>query len=173
MIAIWLLWGCACRPAPPAPPAAAPVAVAAAAAQPAGVIADGRYDDATFGFGLPIPAGWTTTVGAADGALRLRLEQVESGARVELWCFEGQDLTPRPRDGCAWTFEDEAPFRAFRTSGTVVGATCTPSDPTVRVAFAYLVALPDGVMQAEIHVPRRALVRAKGEGDQVVSGIRW
>jgi hypothetical protein len=173
MIGLWLLWGCACRPSPPAAPPPTPVETVSEAVKPAGQVTEGRYDDATFGFGLPIPEGWTATVGEADDPLRLRLEQVTSGAQIELWCFEGQDLTPRPRDGCTWTFQDEAPFRALRTSDAIVGATCTPLDPTVRVAFAYLVALPDGVLQAEVHVPRRALLRAKAEGDQVLSGIRW
>ena len=173
MIGVWLLWGCACRSPPPGTPPSVPAADVAAPLQAAGLVSDGRYVDARFGFELPIPDGWSTTTGTDDGALRLRLEQTASGARVELWCFEGQDLTPRPREGCTWTYEDEAPFRAVRTSEPVVGATCTPLDPTVRVTFAYLVALPNGVLQAEVHVPRRALLRAKGEGDEVVSGVRW
>lgn len=171
MIALLLALACA-RRAPPEdlPPVAAPVAQPAPA--PTGHIADGRYQDDRLGLSAPVPEGWRARTGRGDGALRVALEHVESGTRVEIWAFESQDETPRPRDGCAWTFVDRGRYRALKVPEATTVATCTPDDPVAPVIFAYLINRDGVLVQIEVAAPRDDLARGKQLGDALVSGVR-
>ena len=172
MIATLLLWACVRRPAPgPAVEATGEIAVETPA--PSGVVVDGRFTDGTWSLVVPIPDGWEARPGLKGSGLRLTLDHVETGARVEIWGVQDAALVPRPRAGCTWTFQDRGGYRAVRVPGDVTVATCTPTDPTGPHLFAYLVPRPDVAWHLEITAPGDRLLIGKALGDAVLASIGW
>ena len=76
----------------------------------AGVVAGGQFRDLQHQWELAIPEGWIARPGQATSPLRVTLEQVGVGTRLEVWTYGGSDLTPRRREHCHWTYVDPGHF---------------------------------------------------------------
>lgn len=164
-----LVGGCSCR-------GRAGPEVAAEAIEPeppslAGRVSSGVFLDDRWGFSLPVPKDWRAEPGLDEGLLRVTLVHDESGARVEIWAFEGPADTLRPRGDCAWDFIDTASYRTLGLSGQVTTGTCTPVDPAGDRVYGWLLPGSAVSFQAEIHLPPDALVDGRRRGEQVVRGL--
>ena len=138
---------------------------------PAGQVHDGVFTDDNLGFQVPLLEGWVAEPGPSSGLMRVAMRHVPTGTRVEFWVFEGRGLTPRPREGCSWTFQGEG--RPNTISDEVVVAMCTPADPSARRVFGTVFAHQRWVMQVESHTPNDALVEGKEAADRVIRHLRW
>ena len=169
---VWLAMWTGCAKTAPAPPAVLAVEAPAPAPPAAGSVEGGVFTDAVFGASMQVPEGWTATPGTADGALRVRMDG-RGGAptRVELWRFEGTTRNPRPRAGCAWTFEDRGPFLGLPAQPDLLIATCTPDHHGEPRVFAWIASGGGAVWQVEVHAPWSRLLEAHDEGARVVSTL--
>lgn len=140
----------------------------------AGVVDDGQFRDLQHQWELAIPEGWIARPGQAASPLRVTLEQVGVGTRLEVWAYEGSDLTPRRREHCLWTYVDTGHFAVLPvTLGPVQAATCVPEEPRSDRLFAYMVVWGGVSHHFEIHVPTDALVDGKASGEAAIRGMSW
>lgn len=152
---------------PPAPP---PVHVEVA---PAGEVRDGRFFDADGGFSIGVPEGWRVRPGPETGALRVTLEDPDTGVRVEAWRFSGASLRLRPRAGCLWTFSDRGPYRDLPVADALTVGTCMPDDPAEPRVHAWLLRRGDATWQLEVHLPQARMLDARRAGLGALSTTRW
>lgn len=139
--------------------------------RPAGLVHDGVFTDETLGFQIPLLEGWVAEPGPSKGLMRVSMRHIPSDTRVEFWVFRGQGLEPRPREGCAWSFQTQG--RANAVADEVVVATCTPTDPSSRRVFGTVFAHYGNVMQIEAHTPNEAMVEGKEAADRIIRHLRW
>lgn len=168
------LLGCrGCRPEPggPALPSAPPPT--RIEAEPAGEIVGGRFEDADGGFSMAAPEGWSVRAGPRSGALRVALDDPDTGVRVEAWRFSGSALTLRPRAGCIWTFSDQGPYRDLPVSDALRVGTCMPDDPETPRVQAWLLRRGDFTWQLEVHLPQARMLDARRAGLGALSTARW
>ncbi|MFZ5482207.1 MAG: hypothetical protein ACOZNI_35930 [Myxococcota bacterium] len=161
----------------PKPPEAPPPALEATPREaPAPVVPTGKLEGRTWvdarGFTLEAPDGWTVQAGNEPGALRVALVDPETHVRVEVWAFTEGPLRPRPREGCAWTFEDRARYRAVKVTGDVLAATCTPDVPGGPRVLGYYVAREGVAWHLEAVVPAGELHDGKQAADGVFGTFR-
>lgn len=175
MIGPLLLWATlvACKKAPaPPPPLVGPPA--SSAPPPSGAVVDGVFHDATHGLTIRLPPGWTAEVGADAGELRVRLDgRGANPTRVEVWRFPGADLSPRPKSGCAWTFQDLGPHHGVPGSEDLMLASCTPNAPAADRVFAWMTTRGGATWQLEVHAPWARMLEGHDEGAAVLQTIRW
>lgn len=169
-----LLSACGCRRLQElGAPATAETSVAPVPVVFAGVIVDGRFRDRDGRFSIDVPPGWTARPGVDGEPLRLTLRHAASGAVVEVRRSPGDDLTPRPRAGCTWLFEDEGPYRALRVAGPVGAATCLPDDPAGRRAFAWLYASDGSTWSLDVLPTSAQMLAGLDAGEAVLATARW
>lgn len=164
----------ACKqPPPPAPLGSAPAARTVPIAPPSGRVDDGMFRDVELGFEVQVLDGWTADPGVMGGALRLAMDQELTGTRIEIWRFSGADLTPRPRAGCLWTFQDRGPYKDLPVPDDPVVATCMPDDPDDPRVQAWMLRRHGGVWQLEVHLPGQQMLAARRAGLAVLQTARW
>lgn len=172
MIALVILLG-GCKKPPP-PPVENPALVEGAAVappSPAGTLADGHYQDARWPLTVEVPDGWTALVGSEAGDVRLSVTEPESRVTVEVKVTGA--LGPTPRDGCSWTFVDDARYRVVRTTREVRVATCTPFDAQdVRVFGVYLAGEAAWV-ELEATMPPGKLLAGRAAVERVAGEVRF
>lgn len=139
--------------------------------RPAGFVHDGWFTDETHGFEVPVLEGWVADPGPSTGLMRVAMLHVPTDTRIEFWTFEGTDLQPRVREGCAWAFVSEG--RPHALASEVVIATCVPDDPNGRRVFGTIFCDAVRTMQIEIHPPNDALVEGKDAAEGVLRQLRW
>ncbi len=141
-----------------------------AIARPAGLVHDGVFADETHGFSLPVMEGWGADAGPESGLMRVAMLHVATDTRVEFWVFPGNDIEPRIREGCVWSFRSEG--RPILDLSTRV-ATCVPDDPSGRRIYGTVFSREMRTMQVEVHPPNTALVEGREAGDLVLRSLRW
>lgn len=155
---------------PPAPPPAAP---AAAPAPPAGEVIDGRFVDLRAEFSVDVPEGWEARPGTDDRPLRVVLVHAATGARVEVWSYEEAEAKPRPRPGCAWTFEDAGPYQSLRVREELRVATCRPHDPREPHVLGMYLARDGRSWHIEVVVPEGQLGGAIEATEPLLTTLRF
>lgn len=177
LVHAWLvlsLSGCRARrpePAGPAlPPTPPPTRIEV---EPAGAIAEGRFVDADGGFSLQVPVGWSARPGPRSGALRVALEDPDTGVRVEASRFSGATPTFRPRAGCLWTFSDRGPYRDLPVPDALQAGTCMPDDPVEPRVQAWLILRGAFTWQLEVHLPQARMLEARRAGLEALASARW
>jgi hypothetical protein len=172
MSALLLLLLIGCKKAAPPAPQLEPALDRPPA--PAGTVVDGVFHDAVHGITVRLPPGWSAEAGAADGALRVRLDGRGSNpTRVEVWRFAGAELAPRPKEGCSWTFQDLGPYFGIPGTEDLVLASCTPDAAGAPRVFAWVVARGGATWQFEVHAPWARMLDGHREGAAVLQTIRW
>jgi hypothetical protein len=92
---------------------------------------------------------------------------------VELRATFGDDVDPHPRDGCKWTFDDTARYRAVKVTGPVRIATCTPDDPGSARVLAWLVTRDHVTYEVAGVVPAGRLVAGKAWAEEIAGAVRF
>ena len=169
-VCLTLLLACRKPLLDPPPPL---LAVEAAVPAPAGTVRNGTYTDARWPLAVPLPVGWSSVIGVADGEDRLVLEDSVTGLRVTFAATPGGALAPRPLDGCTWTFADTARYRAVKVPVEVLTATCTPDEPGSARVIAYAIAQEEGVLHVEGRIPAGSLQAGKAALDALVGAVRF
>ncbi|MFH1469345.1 MAG: hypothetical protein ABIO70_33480 [Pseudomonadota bacterium] len=173
---LWCALGPACRPAgiagpawraAPAPSLATPVPDAAA-----GAVLDRRFEDASYPFGLTLTEGWVAQPGASDGALRLALDHVPTGATLEVRVLHSASTAPRPRDGCTWSFQDSGAYGALHATEARDVATCTPDDPDAPLVLSWILVREALAYHLELAVPPGRLLQARRAARGLLDGVR-
>lgn len=159
------------RPDPEGPPTGSPGVPPPAGEGVAGQVVDGVFHDASLPLAVPVPPGWTVEVGSARAALRCAFEHVQTDTRVEIWSFPGASSTPRPRAGCAWTFQAEGRFANPFPDRDVRVATCTPDQPDSPLVLGTYLSWEGMSIHAEAIVPRGRLMPGRLAAEELVSGI--
>jgi hypothetical protein len=147
---------------PPTPPQA-----------PAGSLRGGRFEDMDGIFAMALPDGWRVRPGWAADALRLSLEDPSTGAQITVYRYVGEDLQPRPREGCDWRFQDQGPYTTLRTSGPVGAAACLTLESDARKRVAWLTARSGYSWQLELSCPVVGLLPAWHAGVEALGAARW
>jgi len=155
------------RTEPPAPPAAALPDAGA------GVVLERVYQDASYPFGLVLTEGWTARPGASDGALRVVLEHVPTGATLEVWVFHAASPAPRPRAGCAWDFRDIGSYGALPAPEARDVATCTPEEPDTPLVLSWSMVRDALAYHFELLVPPGHLLPARRAARGLLDGVRF
>jgi hypothetical protein len=135
-------------------------------------VTDGEYVNQDSGYAVPVPVGWSWQEGPGDAALQLRMIDPATGTAVEVWRFSGADYSLRPRDDCAWTFEDHGMYEGpgglmIRTVGS-----CVPDDAQAPRVFGWMVESPDAAWQLEGHVAPESTIRGLAVVRTVVGRFR-
>lgn len=146
---------------PPAPP------------PPAGSLVDGRFEDAHLPLSLGVEEGWVANVGRGDGALRLGMEHVATGTRMEVWAFSDGDADLHPRAGCHWTFRDEGAYSTLRVPGPVQVATCTPLEPGGPLVLDTWVEVEGTAFHFETIIPHGRLREGRRAADEILATVRF
>jgi hypothetical protein len=149
-----------------------PVAEEAVAIAPAGTVTDGVYEDGSYPFSVAAPEGWTLEPGAADGGLRLEARHVATQTTAQVWVFREDPSTPRPREGCTWTFQAGGAFGDLHVSGPVDVATCAPDDPDGSLVLDTFTVLGGLAYHIETQVPAGRLMEGREATAALLSGIR-
>ncbi|MGB0640621.1 MAG: hypothetical protein ACPGTU_14880, partial [Myxococcota bacterium] len=166
-----LLSGCAARSSLPgdlSPTIEAPSMILAG---PSGLIHDGKYRDNTHGFSVDLLEGWVAEPGAETSLMRVGFEHVATTTRIEFWVFAGENIEPRVRGGCVWSFVEQG--RLVQDVDEVVVATCVPEDPQKHRIFGTIFRYRDAVMQVEMHVPTVGLLEGKETAEAVLRTLAW
>lgn len=169
--ALWLVL--ACHKAPPVQPAPPPPEPEEAKVAPAGEVIDGRFVDSRAQFSVEVPAGWEVRPGTDDRPLRVVLVHPATGTRVEVWSYEESSATPRPRPGCAWTFEDSGPYQALRVREELLVATCRPHDPRDPHVLGVYLSRDGRSWHIETVVPEGALGVGPEAAEAVLMSMRF
>ena len=64
------------------------------ASRPSGVVYEGVFTDEMHAFSLPVAEGWVAVPGPEVGLMRVRLNHVATGTRVEVWAFRVAGSSP-------------------------------------------------------------------------------
>lgn len=141
---------------------------------PAGVVTGSVFHDQQLGLTLRLPTSWTPTVGAMDGALRLRAVSDRAPETIlEVWRRPAGTPAPFPRAECTWTFIDDGPHLGLPGTEELTLATCTPEAPAEPRVYAWITERGDDLWQFEITAPWPRLLDAQREGAAVLSTVRW
>jgi hypothetical protein len=168
------LSGCrSCRPEPVGPTLPTSPPPTRLEAEPAGAVEGGQFVDADGGFSVSVPEGWSARPGPRSGALRVALDDPDTGVRVEAWRFSGSALTLRPRAGCLWTFSDRGPYRDLPVPDALQVGTCMPDDPIEPRVQAWVLRRGDFTWQLEVHLPQAHMLDARRAGLAALSTARW
>jgi hypothetical protein len=140
---------------------------------PAGLLVGDTWRDVDHPFALRPGPSWRIRAGDRTERLRVTFENEALGVRLNAYAISGGDTTPRPRDGCTWTFDDTSRYRALRVTDPVRVATCTPDDPlAARVLGTFVVR--DGVAwHFEAVIPAGRLVVGKQASDDLLASVRF
>ncbi|MEL6343417.1 MAG: hypothetical protein AAFV53_09795 [Myxococcota bacterium] len=139
---------------------------------PTGKIADGQYQDQRYPFQIAIPPGWSAETGINNQSLRVRMRHADTDTVVEVHAYPGTFSSPRPRDGCVWTFEDAGPYTAPGLTEPLLVSTCTPSDIAEPRVFGHLLPQETHTWQLELHVPIDRLSPGIRAGNSVLQTVR-
>lgn len=137
----------------------------------AGAVTDGAFRDARLPLVVPLPPEWTARVGLDADPLRVALADPVSGAVVEVRVAD--DVVPMGRDGCDWTFVDDAPYRVPGAPGVVRVATCTPLDARAPRVFGVFVLRGGRGWHFEAVVPPGRLLAGRAALDEVLARARY
>lgn len=172
----WLLAlapGCRHRAPDPALEAL-PLPAAPSPSPPAGRVEDGVYRDDRLLLSVPVPAGWTATVGRDADPLRLTLTEPRGAEAlvVEIAAVPGGPVAPLPRPGCAWSFQDRGRFALPGRVGDLTIATCTPDDAALPRVLSWVFENGYTAWHVDVSVPRGAMSRVPEALDAVLAGAR-
>lgn len=165
-----LVLGCASK-APPEVSTYTPPPRNMASDRPSGVVHDGVFTDEMHTFSLPIAEGWVAQPGPETGLMRVVVQHVATETRVEVWAFSGEELEPRVREGCVWTFQTKGRPRSF--SDEVLLATCVPDDATERRVYGTIFQRNSTLFQVETQPPNDALLEGRSLANQLIDGLTW
>lgn len=173
LIALPPAGACKKKAAPPPPAAVAPPA-AAAPPRLAGDVTDSVFHDAQYGLTMRLPPGWSAEIGEVDSALRLRATGDRAPvATLEIWREPAGPLSPRPIDGCSWTFIDQGPFLGLPGTEDLTLATCSPGETAGPRVYAWTALRGEDLWRFELTAPWQRLLDAHREGAAVLSTVRW
>ncbi|MEC7948065.1 MAG: hypothetical protein VX265_10900 [Myxococcota bacterium] len=141
--------------------------------EPAGVVVEGRFEDAAGGFSVGVPEGWRARPGPGPGLLRVSLTDPATGVRVEAWRLSSETSTLQPRNGCHWTFADAGTYRDLPVFDAVRVGTCMPDDPMAPRIQAWLLQRGGFAWQLELHLPQVGMVAARRAGLAALGTARW
>ena len=138
--------------------------------RPSGVVHDGVFTDEMYTFSLPIVEGWVAQPGPETGLMRVVLQHVATETRVEVWAFSGEELEPRVREGCVWTFQTKGRARAF--SEEVLLATCVPDDANsgAYMARSFSETVPSSGRDS---AAERCAVEGRNLANDLIDGLMW
>lgn len=139
--------------------------------RPSGVVHDGVFTDEMHTFSLPVAEGWVAQPGPETGLMRVVLQHVATETRVEVWAFSGEELEPRVREGCVWTFRTKGRSRPF--SDDVLLATCVPDDATHRRVYGTIFQRNGTLFQVETQPPNDALLEGRSLANRLIDGLTW
>jgi hypothetical protein len=171
--ALLLLVLLSCRHAAAPDPALLSSPPAAAEIVPAGAVVDGVWEDARYPWTMRVPRGWEAVVGEEGHGPRLTIVHSESRARLEVSVRDDAAPGPRPRRGCAWTFESDGGYRAIPGAGPLRAATCSPDEAQDARLLGYFLVRGGRAWDFEVVAPPGALLEAKRQTDQVLSTVRF
>jgi hypothetical protein len=141
------------------------------ASRPSGVVYEGVFTDEMHAFSLPVAEGWVAVPGPEVGLMRVRLNHVATGTRVEVWAFKGGRLEPHQREGCTWGFQ--AKGRSLFVSSETLVATCVPDDPLGRRVYGTIFQRSSTTFQIEVEPPNDALLEGHRLAEALLSGMSW
>lgn len=162
MILLGLL---ACVRAPVAPPPDLMQETAWAPPELAGRVDAGRYTDATYGFSLPVPEGWSAQPAAVTDATRLVLVDAAGLARLRVEVVT--DPAPAPRADCAWDFDDTAVVGGV----SVRRSTCVPIAVDGPRVLSWTAVGATPMVRLEAEVPQGSLMATEDAAASVLAGL--
>ena len=143
------------------------------APRPTGRIRDGAYVDDRYPLEVPVPAGWTPTLGAGDDPVRITLTDPDGDVTVRVTVTAADAPTPRAIAGCSWTFTDVARYRTLAVEGPIMAATCSPETPAGNRVVAWIVASAGLSWSVEGTIPAGHLAAGREDLDKVAATVRF
>ena len=136
-------------------------------------VVNGPWTDQETGLHVDVLEGWSGQPGEANAPLRIRLDHVSSGARLEIRVYPENGLVPRERVGCAWSYVEEGSYSTLRVTGEVRVASCLPDDPGAPRVLATRARQDERDWHFELLVPQGYLAPSKTAADELMATIRF
>lgn len=124
---LWLLYLACAHPVAVTPDLTPPIVDGAAVL--AGRVSEGRFVDATWGYSVPIPSGWTVHPAGIDDAVRVVMVDPDERVRLRVSVLSGASAG----SGCELAFSDDL-GHDFGALHDVRVATCAESTEEVSAS---------------------------------------
>jgi hypothetical protein len=135
------------------------------------VVYEGVFTDEMHAFSLPVGEGWVAEPGPEAGLMRVAIEHVATGTRVEVWAFSGTGLEPHVREGCTWEFRSKGRLVSYAEETLV--ATCVPVDALDRRVYGTIFERGGTTFQIEVQPPNDALLEGRSMAEALLSAMVW
>jgi hypothetical protein len=171
MILLLMVLACAPKPVALADVVAGGRSPGAVGVRPSGVVYEGVFTDEMHAFSLPVGEGWVAEPGPEAGLMRVAVEHVATGTRVEIWAFSGTGLEPHVREGCTWEFRSKGRLASYAEETLV--ATCVPVDALDRRVYGTIFERGGTTFQIEVQPPNDALMEGRSMAEVLLSTLAW